>query len=460
MSRHIYQYNINSEQRFFLGKEHHDLYDLIALNGNIVSHAPAGVAAFVANAGKPFYVDPQTHAFQHATIHLKKDISDKEKKEPPNYIFRPSIKKLAQERLGEPFSKVIDEDRPLRPKDFTTSDSELNESLLEKVCQNTVDFQLKTLSDSIDDEARELLGGSSAFKPEFILAPYFYLSPLSYENWLNLNLTFYNKTKQIVSDLPVFLALVISKEALEEGLSEIVAKIKKTKPDGILLWIDDHVEEELNKKEIWRYVDLLSALKNTTETIYNSHGGYLSILLGHEETGPLLDGVGHSINYGESRAVVPVGGGIPMARFYMFEMHSRLRWGDALGIATSNGFLNSVKDYLQNICSCIQCASLLKETKSAAVTFDLYGDSNELTFRRRSGAIVKLDYPTKEAKQFASRHYLYNKAREFDTVRSDDLTTLLNRLKQTYEKISPTAEEEIVANLFNWEQALVGRLKK
>lgn len=454
MSLHIYQYNINSEQRFFLGKEHHDLYDLIALNGNIVSHAPAGVAAFVANAGKPFYIDPQTHAFQHATIHLKKDISDKDKDEPPNYVFRPSIKKLACERLGEPFSRAIDKDRPLRPEDFEGSHGTLNDNLLEQVCQNTVKFQLSTLADSLDDEARELLGGTSAFKPEFILAPYFYLSPLSYQRWLTLNLTLYRVTKQIISSMPVFLALVISKEAIEEGLDEIVAEIEKVEPDGIILWIDDHVEEKLNKKEIGRYIRLLSELKNTTEIIYNSHGGYLSILLGHKEIGPLLDGVGHSINYGESRAVVPVGGGIPMGRFYMFDMHSRLRWGDASGIATSNGFLNSVDDYLQNICSCIQCASLLKENKSAADTFDIYGDSNELTFRRRSGAIVKLDYPTKEAKQFASRHYLYNKAREFDTVRSSEFSALLDKLKETYEKISPSAEEEIVANLFNWEQAL------
>ena len=46
MSEHIYHYNVHSEQRYFVGPEHRDLYDLIFLNGNIVSHTPAGIAAF------------------------------------------------------------------------------------------------------------------------------------------------------------------------------------------------------------------------------------------------------------------------------------------------------------------------------------------------------------------------------------------------------------------------------
>ncbi len=454
MSSHIYQYNINSEQRFFLGAEHHELYDLIALNGNIVSHAPAGVAAFVANSAKPFYIDPQTHAFQHATIHLKKDISDKEKKEAPKYVFRPSIEKLAHKRLGEPFSRVIDDDRPLRPEDFQTSTGTLDKDIIEGVCQRTTNFQLQTLVGSLDEEARELLGGSTGLKPKFIIAPYFYLSPVSYERWLELNLALYQGAKLLVSDLPVFLSLVISKETIEDGARTIVEGINSVKPDGIVLWIDEHVEEVLNKKEIERYISFLTEVKKAAGIILNSHGGYLSTLLTHSSMGPLLDGVGHSINYGESRPVVPVGGGIPMARFYMFDIHSRLRWGDALDISSANKFLNSVDDYLQNVCQCVQCAELLKQTKSATATFDLYGDSNELTFRRRSGSIVKLDYPTKEAKQLAARHYLYNKAHEFRTVREEDFISLLNKMKEVYEKILPNSGEEAIKNLFNWEHTL------
>ena len=111
--KHIYHYNTHAEQRYFLGREHHEGYDMIALNGNIVSHTPAGVASFIAVSAKPFYIDPQTHAFQHATINLKKNVSDSKKGEEPKYEFKPSIKVLAKDRLGYPFDKVIEEDIPL-----------------------------------------------------------------------------------------------------------------------------------------------------------------------------------------------------------------------------------------------------------------------------------------------------------------------------------------------------------
>ena len=119
MATHIYHYNTNSEQRYFLGREHRDLYDIIALNGNIVSHTTSGVAAFISTTGKKFFIDPQTHAFQHPTINLKRDISEKESGEPPNYQFKPSIEKLAIERLGGVFTSVIQKDKPLNPDDFS-----------------------------------------------------------------------------------------------------------------------------------------------------------------------------------------------------------------------------------------------------------------------------------------------------------------------------------------------------
>ena len=84
MTEHIYHYNTHAEKRYFLGSEHHSLYDVIALNGNIVSHTPEGVAGFLAMAAKDFYIDPQTHAFQHATINLKRDVSDKKRKNRQN----------------------------------------------------------------------------------------------------------------------------------------------------------------------------------------------------------------------------------------------------------------------------------------------------------------------------------------------------------------------------------------
>lgn len=452
MPKHIYHYNTHAEKRYFLGPEHHSLYDIIALNGNIVSHTPPAVAAFLATTGKEFYIDPQTHAFQHATIHLKRDISDKKKKEPAQYEFKPSIDKLAKERLGEPFSQVIINDKPINPTAFLDNGN-IKIVAINSVCQSVKEFQQGLIESELDDEAKEFIGDSSGFKPSFVIAPYFYLSKHIWKQWLEINIACYQRMKELVKDVPVYLSLVVSKDALDnEG--DIVSAISGVKPDGILLWIDSHVEEELRRSEVINYVHFLRGLKNNTEFLYNSHGGYLSILLCHTELGGLLDGLAHSVNYGEHRNVVPIGGGLPMARFYLYLLHSRLRWGDAAELVQPRGWLDSFENYRENICMCHQCQELFVEKGSAEKAFDLFGKSNPVTITRRDGTIVRLDYPTKEAKQAATRHYLYNKAKEFDDVATKALGELLQDLDTTYTQISEDSGEEVVSHLRTWHEVL------
>lgn len=454
MPKHIYHYNTHAEKRYFLGPEHHSLYDIISLNGNIVSHTPEGVAGFLATAGKDFYIDPQTHAFQHATIHLKRDVSDKKKKEPPRYEFKPSIEKLAFERLGGLFSEVITNDKPINPTMFLDNGNIKNVAI-NGVCQSVKEFQLDLIESELDDEAKEFIGSSSGFKPAFVIAPYFYLSTHNWKEWLKINVACYQITKELVEDVPTYLSLVVSKDALDNE-SDIVSAISGVKPDGILLWIDSNVEEEMSKSEVESYVHFLQGLKGNTEFLYNSHGGYLSILLCHPELGGLLDGVAHSANYGEHRNVVPIGGGLPMARFYLYSLHSRLRWGDAADIVQPRGWLDSLENYRENICMCHQCQELFDEQGSAEKAFDLYGKSNPVTITRRNGTIVRLEYPTKEAKQAATRHYLYNKAKEFDDINTKTSSELLQDLDAMYEAISADSGEEVVSHLRTWYEALAG----
>lgn len=450
---HVYNYNVHSEKRYFLG-EHRSLYDLIMINGNIVSHTPAGVAAYLATANKPFYIDPQTHIFQHATVHLKSDNSDSSKGEMPNYQFKPSIIKLAKDRLGEPFSRVIDGDRPLSPSDFTRNGEREADAIITAACESVIRFQKETMVSELDDESRELMDENRNFLPDFIVAPYFYLSPIRFMDWLRLTLECYRKTKQIETSTPVYLSLVISKEAIEDRSEQIAREVGALQPDGIILWIDCQVEEDLSISELRRFMKLVRGLKNGTARIINSHGGYFSTLLCHPQLENLLDGAGHCINYGESRSVVPVGGGIPMARFYFPVLHSRIRFGDALGIARAKNWLDSPGSYRDNVCSCRQCTELLDKSQSANAAFFEYGRSSPVTFSRRSGSIVSLEYPTKEAKQAAARHYLYNKAKEFNDVREKALRELISDLENAFREISPYSGDDIAAHLNNWAKVL------
>jgi len=174
----------------------------------------------------------------------------------------------------------------------------------------------------------------------------------------------------------------------------------------------------------------------------------------------ILDGVGHSINYGESRSVVPIGGGIPMARFYFPSIHSRLRYGDALGIVLSQNWLSTGIKYRNNVCKCAQCLKLIKSKNTINEAFLVYGESYPVTFRRRSGTIVSLEYPATEAKQVAACHYLYNKAKEFKDIKNISFKELLKNLTTTYDTIAPISGDSMVAHMNNWRTALQKLTKK
>ena len=105
---------------------------------------------------------------------------------------------------------------------------------------------------------------------------------------------------------------------------------------------------------------------------------------------------------------------------------------------------------------CHQCQELLSEKGRAESAFAEYGKSNPVTIARRSGAIVRLDYPTKGAKQAATRHYLYNKVKEFKDIEEKDFSTLLGELETTYNEISSYAGDDFVGHLFTWHNALGG----
>jgi len=453
MVRHIYQYNTHTERGFFLGPEHHSLYDLIALNGNIVSHTPAGIAAFVSTTGKDFYIDPQTHAFQHSTIHLKRDISDKEKGEPPKYDFKPSVARLARERLGGIFASVIDRDRPISLKAFL-SDDNVNNSVIESVCQSIGDFQLKTMVNELDEEAKDLIGDTSKITPQFLVAPYFYLSATKWQDWLKINSACYRKMKLFFRSKPVYFSLVMSKDVLDHHSGEIVSEISSLHPDGILLWIDDHREELLEEEEVQRYVSFLKQLRGVTSDLLNPHGGYLSTLLCHSEAGRLLSGVGHAMNYGEHRPVIPIGGGLPMAHFYFRSVHARLRFADAAAVFVGKNWLETVESYKQNVCKCRQCQELISLKTSAEAAFFAYGESSPITFARRTGAIVRLSYPTPDAKLVATNHYLYNKALEFSDVRSRGFGELVAELKSIYDDLTDDVGDECCSHLIKWHSVL------
>jgi len=444
MMDHIYYYATHAEQRYFLGPTMRDQYNKIGINGNIVSYTPSGVASFLATANKPFYIDPQTHIFQFSTQHLKKNNDPKKK-------FKPSIEILASDRLKGPFSSVVTEDKPLLPSVFYEGD-EIDLEKVDIICRGCLEFQKNTIIEEINEEDIEFLDTEENLTPQFLIAPYFYISSKNSPKWLDLTSICYSRTKELENNFPIYLSLVIAKDIVFDAREKerVIEKIRNIKPDGILLWVDDLEEESLSVDKVQKYIQFLKSLKTNTGIVINTHSGYLSILFGHPEVGGLFDGISHGINYGESRSVVPVGGGIPMARFYFYSVHSRLRWGDALQIVQKNNWWGRRETYAKNVCSCKQCHDLIAQSNTVEDAFFYYGRSQTVERKSRSGSRIELEYPTSEAKQAAANHYLFNKTREINSIQNFTLAEIFDQLTDSYNKTAPILGDDQVAHLNNW----------
>ena len=130
----------------------------------------------------------------------------------------------------------------------------------------------------------------------------------------------------------------MSRDLLAFGdLENIAGKYGSLPAAGILLWVDELDESSVGKQLLKRFTELIRGLKNRGKQVYNLYGGYFSVLLGRADGG-MLDGVCHGPEYGESRSVVPVGGGFPVARFYYPEVHTRVRYADAARILGRQGY--------------------------------------------------------------------------------------------------------------------------
>src|ERR1035441_3878185 len=67
---HLVRFGTAADQGYFLD-DFAATYNQIVVNANMIAHMPAAMATFLGvRAKKPFFIDPQTVAFQHEVDHL------------------------------------------------------------------------------------------------------------------------------------------------------------------------------------------------------------------------------------------------------------------------------------------------------------------------------------------------------------------------------------------------------
>lgn len=356
-------------------------FDYLSINGNTAAYVSTAISKFIvekffSNKEKGYFIDPITYAFQN-----KIELLSSKSKTTGKTSIKKSIMKLI-EIYGSPIEKVKT-GVPIIPKDF---DEKLRDIFADKVLSFQYDLVYKHINEEdlqkyLDYVAPNQSLNLPQLRPKFLIAPYFYLDAqcLCWEEWLNLNIEFIRLSVQKSANkykLPVFAQIVISKSILldEKALNKTIKEYSELECDGYTVWIDDLNEIEANLLELVGLIKLLKGLK--PKPVYNMYGGYFSILLTHKSLG-LLNGVSHGLEYGESRMVYPVGGGIPVSKYYYLPLHQRLDFTKAFYLLVYAGAIDPSKDnwgdskkYYNSICKCPQCKSVIKDEMINFVEFE------------------------------------------------------------------------------------------
>ena len=432
---HWMTFSTFAEQRFFIHPTP-DTYKGVIINANMVAHAPAGIATFLMEKTQNlnFIIDPLTHAFQHD---IKYIMSGEEVKS--------SIGKLAEE-YGSIFSDNVGK-KPIHFSDFNDIKKR------KEMATRCINFQRKKIQSFRETEEidKYLTDSEKILEPYAVVAPYFYLTEINYKNWLPL-------MKECVSDAleiketkeKLFVAIVISQGVLSNR--DIINKISSSfsNVDGFLIWIDNFDEQNASISQLKDLIHLCQKLKKVSKTIINLHGGYFSVLMAGNLGKSLLSGVAHGPEFGEYRSVVPVGGGIPIAKYYIPKLHARIKYRDALSIFQMFEWLKDHETFYKHVCSCCECKKVISNN------IDNFTKFRKSTVKevKRKNSTIRLEYPIRETKERCLRHYLNVKKHEYIQSAKSSKEELLNQLKSNKELFEPVVGIDFISYLEKWKRAL------
>ncbi len=417
VGKHIIRYGIAADQKYLVG-DFRDTYDQLVINASMVSHQPSALAMFITKKAKnkPYFIDPQTHAFQHEVEYLQSTSSNSEGE------IKKSIRKLI-DQYGEPIQSQILNNKSILPIDFDDDTTRID------FCNRVINYQCEAIS-SYAKESEEApyykfledegISDFSVFAPSIVIAPYFCMLSNTLEDWLYVNIACANDSAKIAKEknYKVAVQIVISQDVLfdTEQIGKLIEAYSGIEASAFLIWIDAFDESNVSETLLKSYINFLKEIKNSKRPVINLYGGYFSVLLMHHG---LLDGVTHSLEYGEQRSIEPVGGGIPVAKYYLPCLHKRLQSRDAY---RAIGVLDGIdkKKFTENICNCKQCKKTIVSDSALNDFLESYG----------KGKLIKgRQYPMPETRDNCVRHYMWRKSKEY--IEPTNIKKLTEQLEAT-----------------------------
>lgn len=443
---HLVRYGTPADQKYLLG-ELLDTYDQLVINANMVAHAPAALTSFLTQRtkNKPYFIDPLTHAFQHDIGNLQSQGS-----QTAGQIKR-SVQNLLK-RYGEPVqSRVGIQRASILPEDFRQG------STRRRFCERVIQFQTDALASEAksSDSAKYYtflkkkgVALTDNFGPSLVIAPYFYLEASTYQRWLPVNLAFAADADAIAREhkQPLGIQIVLDRDLLAspDALLRVADDYAKTSADVFLIWIDSFSEQDASPSQLSTFVRFLTKINEGADVV-NLYGGYLSVALARSGRVARLRGVTHGLEYGEERSVIPVGGGLPVPKFYLPPLHMRLPARDAFRAIRELGGFASKSAFHRRVCECPECQTVIQTEPEK--DFLEYGKTRAIATARRV-----VEYPLPETKLHCVRHYMWCKQLEYRGPFS--LSSLISQLRDSEKRLSRTLGLSSVAHCRTWADLL------
>ena len=447
------RYNTGTDKKAFV-KFKND-FDAVIFNATIVAYSGAAVADLVSVHKNQYIIDPQTHILQHSVHAIMS-------KKPRN--GQPCIKKSVQKYLEQLPPGILDiianEKRPLSVDEIRGMLDDLSESVYE--------FETKYVDRFIEKKeySKYLKYINAGPAPRVVIAPYFMLKKEMSDEECHevflLNKLYMRRFLEIHREngenCPAAAQLVLDKEVLtdEKLLEWICESYKELDFEYFFIWINDFSSWDCSREEKICFYKLLCVLNEIGKKPVMSYGGYDSIFLCNEEVKPRLYGAAQSVGYGEARTITPVGGGLPVNKYYFRPLHKRLRFDEALNILIDTGYFDPAKgndehalDYYRNICDCEQCHEVIQNDID---NFNIYNESVPYIVKARFGNITR-NRPTQEASLVAAFHFLYSKQKECRSLKTPNQSKKKDMLTADYETFGTEHQYE---NIKEWCEIFAG----
>ncbi len=369
----------------------------IVINGNVAVHTPAAIAKMltITFGNCSFFIDPMTYVL---TIDPLKYYANTD-----SMTLKKSMEKLLQ-RFGRLGQQIIKTKQALQFSDIAANISDLTKNVLE--------FQTHYIQNSLSQEAMEKKGYSDyeeesdiSPKPTFIILPCLYMTLADFDKALKINKTIiqeYDKNPRN-DDIETALEIIVEKSVLldPDKMKQIKDVYSTSKISTLLLWINNFDETSQNEKYLQAYRELLIHFNYKGKKVINLYGGGFSTLLKKEKR---LNGIAHGPGYGEYRSVLPVGGGLPTAKFYLPYAQQRMRFEIVDAILQMRKEFDSA--YTKKVCGCLKCHEILSPGKFTQTVFaEHYG-------ARKAIPNTEKLMPTSETLWNNQVHFVLNKISE------------------------------------------------